>query len=85
MLNKHLKKQFYDDGVNKEQALHYQAFVTDAILQYNLFLKRINHEGLCVDIIEKSVEFISNIIVFIISTLNCLNLNILISMFLSIL
>lgn len=60
-LKNHLKLQFFDDGVNKEQAIHYQAFVTDAMLQYNIFLKKINKEPLYEKVIKKSLEFICDV------------------------
>lgn len=58
VLEKELKNQFYEDGVNKEQALHYQAFVTDMMLQYNTIMKKIGYEPLEENLIKKSVEFI---------------------------
>lgn len=60
-LKKNLKFQFFEDGVNKEQALHYQAFVTDSMLQYNFFLKSVNKDPIEEELIKKSVEFIYNI------------------------
>ncbi|MGL5755347.1 MAG: alginate lyase family protein, partial [Paraclostridium sp.] len=58
ILNKELKKQIHGDGVNKEQALHYQGFVTDMMLQYNSIVKKVNHKPIEEDLIEKSVKFI---------------------------
>ncbi|WP_349400306.1 alginate lyase family protein [Clostridium perfringens] len=59
-LKENLGRQFWSDGVNKEQALHYQAFVTDAMLQYNFFLKKIGHDCISEDVIRKSLEFIKD-------------------------
>ena len=53
--------QNYDDGINKEHALHYQAFVNDAILQYNFILRNINEEPICEKIIKNSLAFIGMI------------------------
>lgn len=58
ILSKELKEQFYDDGVNKEQALHYQGFVTDMMLQYNSILKKLGYDCIEEELIKKSVEFI---------------------------
>ena len=61
ILREELKNQFHNDGVNKEQALHYQAFVTDMILQYNVILKKIGYEPIEEETIKKSVEFIKTL------------------------
>lgn len=61
ILEKELKNQFHNDGVNKEQALHYQAFVTDMMLQYNAILKKIGYDPIEEEIIKKSVEFIKSL------------------------
>lgn len=61
ILSKELKLQFYEDGVNKEQALHYQAFVTDIMLQYNSILKKLGYECIEEELIKKSVEFIASL------------------------
>lgn len=58
ILKSEIPKQFYEDGVNKEQALHYQAFVTDMMLQYNSMMKNISIEPIEDNLIKKSVEFI---------------------------
>lgn len=60
-LKNNLKLQFFNDGVNKEQAIHYQAFVTDAMMQYNIFLKKTNKEPLYEKLIEKSLGFIADV------------------------
>lgn len=61
LLENNLYKQFHEDGVNKEQALHYQGFVTDMMLQYNSIMKNINLKTIGEDIIKKSVVFLGNI------------------------
>lgn len=61
ILNRELRNQFFEDGVNKEQALHYQAFVTDIMLQYNTVMKKIGVQPIEEEIIRKSVEFIYNL------------------------
>ncbi len=61
ILNKQIPLQFHKDGINKEQALHYQAFVTDALLQYNFFLKNIGYKPLQEEIIKKSLIFMGNL------------------------
>lgn len=53
--------QNHEDGINKEQALHYQAFVIDAILQYNFILKKLGKKTIGEDIIYKSLEFIGSL------------------------
>ena len=53
-------EQNYKDGINKEHALHYQAFVTDAMLQYNFILKKINKQPICETIIKNSLIFIGS-------------------------
>lgn len=58
ILKKEIPLQVYEDGVNKEQAAHYHAFVLDIMLQYNIFLKKINKETLHEDILYKMTEFI---------------------------
>lgn len=66
ILKGELRKQFHEDGINKEQALHYQAFVTDMMLQYNTILKKIGYVPIEEELIGKSVEFIES--------LNCNNI-----------
>lgn len=61
ILNDEISIQFHKDGINKEQALHYQAFVTDIMLQYNSVMKRIGKKTIHDDLIKKSIEFIGNI------------------------
>lgn len=61
LLENNVYKQFHEDGVNKEQALHYQAFVTDMMLQYNSIIKNMNLKTMGEDIIKKSVVFLGNI------------------------
>ncbi|MGU8962050.1 alginate lyase family protein [Clostridium perfringens] len=61
ILNKEIPLQFYNDGVNKEQAQHYQAFVTDAMLQYNFFLRKINKKTIHDEIIKKSLVFLGSL------------------------
>lgn len=61
ILNRELKNQFFEDGVNKEQALHYQAFVTDIMLQYNTVMKKIGVKPIEEEIMRKSVEFVYNL------------------------
>ena len=40
ILEKEIPKQVYSDGVNKEQAVHYHAFVLDILIQYNIVLQK---------------------------------------------
>ena len=61
ILKKEIPLQVYEDGVNKEQAAHYHAFVLDMMLQYNIFLKKINKETLYENILYKMTEFIGYI------------------------
>lgn len=61
ILEKELKLQIHDDGINKEQALHYQAFVTDALLQYNFIIKKIGRKAIHEDLIKKSLEFMAGL------------------------
>lgn len=61
ILNNEIYIQFHKDGINKEQALHYQGFVTDIMLQYNSVMKRLGERPIHEDLIKKSVEFIGNI------------------------
>lgn len=61
ILSDEIPKQFHKDGVNKEQALHYQGFVTDMMLQYNSVMKKIGEKPIHEDLIKKSVEFIGNL------------------------
>lgn len=61
ILNDQIYIQFHKDGINKEQALHYQAFVTDIMLQYNSIMKRIGKKTIHDELIKKSIEFIGNI------------------------
>ena len=58
ILKDEMKKQFYSDGVNKEQATHYHGFVVDIWLQYNCFLQSIGKNTLQDDLLFKSVEFL---------------------------
>ena len=61
ILLKELKNQFHNDGVNKEQALHYQGFVTDMMLQYNSIIRKIGYECIEEELIKKSIEFIKSL------------------------
>ncbi len=61
ILQKEIIKQFYSDGVNKEQALHYQAFVIDMMLHYNFIMKNIMKVPIEENILKKAVEFICQI------------------------
>ena len=61
ILKEEIPKQIYTDGVNKEQALHYQAFVIDSILQYNFILKKINKIPIHENIIKNSLEFMGSL------------------------
>ncbi|PGM56741.1 alginate lyase family protein [Bacillus sp. AFS053548] len=58
ILQNEIIKQTHSDGVNKEQAVHYHAFVLDMYLQYNIFLEKINKEPINLELIKKMVEFI---------------------------
>lgn len=61
ILEKEIILQNYKDGVNKEQALHYQAFVLDAIIQYNFILKSIGKKPIAEKIIYNALEFIGSL------------------------
>lgn len=61
VLCEELSNQFHQDGVNKEQALHYQGFVTDMMLQYNSIMKKIGFNEIESDLIKKSVLFINEL------------------------
>ena len=61
ILEEQIEEQFHLDGINKEQALHYQAFVTDMLLQYNSIMRNIGNKPIHEEIIKKSVEFIGAI------------------------
>lgn len=50
--------QVYDDGVNKEQGVHYHAFVLDMLIQYNYFLRSINKPTLHEELLKKMVGFL---------------------------
>ncbi|KOR86519.1 hypothetical protein AM233_22710 [Bacillus sp. FJAT-22058] len=59
VLNEQIPLQVHSDGVNKEQAVHYHAFVLEMLLQYNLFIKSIGHKTIHEDYIFKMSEFIA--------------------------
>lgn len=61
ILKKQIPLQVHEDGVNKEQATHYHAFVLDMMLQYNIFLKKIGYAPLHEELIFKMAEFIGYI------------------------
>ncbi|WP_338597532.1 alginate lyase family protein [Clostridium baratii] len=61
ILEEEIEKQFHSDGINKEQALHYQGFVTDMLLQYNSIMRNTNNKPIHEIIIRKSIEFIGAI------------------------
>lgn len=61
LLETQVVMQFYKDGVNKEQALHYHAFVVEGILQYNFFLKKIEEEPISEEIIKNSLIFMGSL------------------------
>lgn len=58
ILQEQIPLQVYDDGVNKEQGVHYHAFVLDMMLQYNYFLRSINHTPIHEELLYKMVEFL---------------------------
>ncbi|MEH7512319.1 alginate lyase family protein [Gottfriedia acidiceleris] len=58
VLQKEIINQTYPDGVNKEQAVHYHAFVLDMFLQYNMFLSKISKEPINVELVKNMVIFI---------------------------
>lgn len=58
ILKEQIPLQVYEDGVNKEQAVHYHAFVLDSILQYNLFLRAISKPPLYEKHIYEMVKFL---------------------------
>lgn len=57
ILSREIYLQFHEDGINKEQALHYQAFVTDMMLQYNSIVRKVGVKAIGEELIKKSVEF----------------------------
>ena len=61
ILEKEIILQNHKDGVNKEQALHYQGFVLDAIIQYNFILKNIGKKPIAEEVIYNSLEFIGSL------------------------
>lgn len=61
-LSKELDKQVFDDGVDKEQSVHYHAFVLEMILQYNLILNNLGVKGVRDDITYKMCEFLRYIV-----------------------
>lgn len=61
ILSNEFYKQNYQDGINKEHALHYQAFVTDALLQYNIILKKIDKAPMHENIIRNSLIFMGSL------------------------
>ncbi|PFX98196.1 hypothetical protein COL41_04175 [Bacillus mycoides] len=58
ILKRELPIQTFEDGVNKEQAVHYHAFVLDMMLQYNSLLKKINRVPICDELIYKMARYI---------------------------
>ncbi|MFB6732275.1 alginate lyase family protein [Bacillus mobilis] len=58
ILKEQIPLQVYEDGVNKEQAVHYHAFVLDILLQYNLFLRAIDKPAIYEKQIYKMVQFL---------------------------
>jgi hypothetical protein len=63
MLNKQLNIQVHEDGVNKEQAIHYHTFVLEMILHYNSFMKKINRDSIHDEIVYKMAKFLGNLMV----------------------
>lgn len=61
ILKEEIPKQFHEDGVNKEQALHYQGFVTDMMLQYNSIMRSLGKLPLSENLIKKSVIFMAEL------------------------
>lgn len=59
ILNREIKLQNFEDGVNKEQATHYQAFVVDGLLQFGFMLKKLNKKYSEEQILYRMCEFIS--------------------------
>ncbi|OJD72944.1 alginate lyase family protein [Bacillus sp. NH11B] len=58
ILEKEVPKQVYSDGVNKEQAVHYHAFVLDILIQYNIMLRSKGDSPLHEGIVHKMSEFL---------------------------
>lgn len=58
IIEKEILLQNYSDGVNKEQATHYHAFVLDAFLQYAFFLNMVGKKFPNENILFKMSEFI---------------------------
>jgi hypothetical protein len=61
ILYKEVNRQFYDDGINKEQAMHYQAFVVDMMLQYNIFLRSIGKSPISQELLKKTLTFMASL------------------------
>lgn len=62
ILSKELKRQVFEDGVSKEQATHYHAFVLDMLLQYNTILKTFHMKVLDEELLYKMSEFLKYIL-----------------------
>jgi hypothetical protein len=61
IIEKELPLQVYDDGVNKEQAVHYHAFVLDMMLQLNIFFVKNSIKPISEKLIYKMVRFLANL------------------------
>ncbi|MFC8564048.1 alginate lyase family protein, partial [Peribacillus frigoritolerans] len=61
ILKKHLPLQVHNDGVNKEQATHYHAFVLDIMLQYNFYMKKNKLTPVHEDVLYKKSFFLGNL------------------------
>ncbi|MGH1012817.1 hypothetical protein COI41_26190 [Bacillus toyonensis] len=58
ILEKEIPKQIYSDGVNKEQAVHYHAFVLDMLIQYNIVLQKKGDSPLHKETLYKMTKFL---------------------------
>jgi len=61
ILKREFPRQFYSDGVNREHALHYHAFVTDAWLQYNTVSVQNSHAPVLFELMCRATEFLSRL------------------------
>lgn len=63
VIEKELGNQVYEDGVNKEQAIHYHAFVMEAVMLFIILLKKNNVKYPLIfdERLEKMNEFITDL------------------------
>jgi hypothetical protein len=61
ILEREFSRQFYEDGVNREHAVHYHAFVVDAWLQFSLVSVHCGFEPIMPELLGKAVQFLHNL------------------------